>query len=706
VSFRRSLPIHGLVLSAFLALGTVPARGADTVHLKDGSTYTGDVVELGSSTIELALSGGSKKILKRDIARVAFDEERRRKEVSGTDLVVRRDGHRLRGKVETLDAGQRVQVTLEDGARAVFQRKDILRIIKSGDVVERDTTVYTKELGDSIQKALAVLKAGDARGKPTKPMQKSAGRAREAAIGPDQAEKLLVECGIFAIQPVREALARAAPTSAEARALRRVDRQYRLRETVDPAIEVAEGRVYDILTAGTAREKCDFLVLVFPRYVDESGPLAALLASDDEEDPTVRAWSVEFLRRMQKNWLLVDVYRRSTGQVQLAAAIALGRNRILVGIPTLIEALEMESVEMREIAGKHLREFTGEDLLFRADGAPRARKEAVLKWRAWWQSNSERLTALAESVLRSEHTDTPERKAAAELWRHAGQSMAAKNLEEAEKLLKEAVRMDPGFYQAQVSLAILYYTDLGRAQDAVKLLEDARARLSARLVPEERQWIHLHLAHALRVCGDIDRAAASYEQTKLLVPTNIRAWLGLVDMKLAQATSGANLKPEERERLLGGALEASATADTLLDQIAKDHTALRFEEIPAGIELPFDRREYNRSVMDLRKRFRLKRQELQFATAKIKCLLGDKKEGMLILRRTIDDIATDPTEGSKKIEAGMRAFLGTLYEEMGSPLLALKEYRKVLQDVDPQHAECAKGLDRLKKIARQAETGN
>jgi len=404
---------------------------------------------------------------------------------------------------------------------------------------------------------------------------------------------------------------------------------------------------------------------------------------------------------MQKNWQLLDVYRRSTGQVQLAAAIALGKNRILLGIPTLIEALDFDSIEIREVAGKQLRDLTGQDFIFRADGAPQARKEAIQKWQAWWQGNAERLTLIAESTLRSDKKDTPERKAAMELWRHAGASIDSNDMKGAEQLLRQSMQMDPGFYQAQVTLAVLLYTGLEKPEEAVKLLEDARTRLASQLVPEERQWIHLHLAHALRITGEIDRAAASYEQTRLLAPDNVQAWLGLAELKLVQAMNGQAGKPEDRQKLLQSALEAAKTADSLLEKLEAGLTALRFEEIPAGVELPFDRREYNRSVMDLRKRFRGKQQQLHFTAAKAKCLLGDKKEGILDLRRAIDDLAVDAPKDSKKLEADMRTFLGTLYEEMGQPLLALKEYRKVLKDVDPQHEESKRGIERLKRHARQ-----
>jgi tetratricopeptide (TPR) repeat protein len=269
------------------------------------------------------------------------------------------------------------------------------------------------------------------------------------------------------------------------------------------------------------------------------------------------------------------------------------------------------------------------------------------------------------------------------------------------------MQMDPGYYQAQVTLSILLYTGLGKPKEAVKLLDDARTRLAAQLVPEERQWIHLHLGHAFRVIGDIDRAAASYEQTKLLVDGNIQAWLGLAEMKLAQATTRPDTKPEDREKLLRSALQAAMKADSLLDKLADALTTLRFEDVPEGVELPFDRREYNRSVLDLRKTFRLKQRGLQLTIARIKVILGEKKEGILVLRRIIEDLGIDASDESRKIEADARAFLGTLYEEMGQALLALKEYRKVLKDLDPRHVESTKGMERLRRLTRQAgEAGN
>ena len=667
------------LLVSICALAPVVAE--DVVLLEDGSTHRGQVVELGGNKIELAVQGGTRKIWKKEIRKVTFDETRRSSTVESTDVVVKQGGHRLRGKVDLLDNGQKVQVTFPGGARAVLPRKDVIRIIRGGETVEEGASVYTAELSESIEKTL------------------------ESLEGPRSAsEKLLAAAGIFAIDPVRKELAAAEPGSPREKSLRRLDRLYRLKQIVPDAVEDAEGRVYEIFTDGSAKEKCDLFLLVFPRHVEESVPLASFLARDPDEDPVVRAWSIDFLRRMQRNRELVEIYGASTGPEQLAAAIALARNRIFYGMPTLIEALELDSVDMRKLAARQIRDVAEQDFGYRADGAPLARKEAVARIRAWWQESEEAFREMAENVLRKNTADTPERKAALQLWREAAIALEEKqDLKTCEEFLRKATLMDPTFTQAHVRLASLLYGELRRPAEALRLLEDLKARRTADLTVEERQWIYLHLANAARLEGDHEKAASAYAQCRLIAPENVDAIMGAADIDYLHATGKDGVQPEARQQYLKAALASYEAAAEVLQRKGGDLSTLRFEDIPQGAEPPFDRREYNRSVVELRRALRIRRYEALLQAAKARSLLGDAREAMLILRRAAADLGLEPTDRSKKLEAEVRSFLGLLYEGAGENLLALKEYRKVIRDIDPANEACKKAVDRLRRTAGVVE---
>lgn len=683
------LPSPRLLFAApvFYFTSLCPVGAEDVITLKDGVVRQGQVVELGGNRIDLVVKGGLVKILKRDIDKVAFDPHRSRKDTLGIDGVLKRGGHVIQGTVELLKDGQEVLVTIPGGGHVRIPRVDVLRVLKSGDSIENDGTIHTVELKEAIEAALGRL-----RGPPD-----------EAA----KAKAFLARSGIFAIDRVREAALKAPPGFGEAKALEELIRLYSLKQIVATEIEERENRIYEILQEGTTVEKCDLLVFIFPRFVDESVPIAEFLAREQTQDPVVRGWSVDFLRRMQKNRELLGIYKRSTGQIQLAAAIALGQNGILIGVPALIECIGFDSLELRTLAHEHLRDLTTKDFKFRPDGAPAARREAAARWRAWWQENETAITHAAESILRNDNDATPERRAAAGLWKAAAAEEEAGHFEKAEALFRDAIDQDPTLFQAQIGLAILLYSELGRPGEAVRRLKEMKTKRLAAVRREERQWILLHLGHALRLAGSLEEAVRAYEDTRSLAPKNLQALVGLGDASFRLATSGKDLKPEARKDLLRSSLGAYRAALGVIETLNERLVTLRFDKSALDGNPPFDRREYNRSVLDLRRRFRRQKLEISLEIAKIQSLEADRKEAMLTLKTAIGAASSlpDVDPESKALEASMRCHLGILYEQVGQPVLALKEFRKVLADLDPKHAETLLGVERIRRHAR-TQAGN
>jgi hypothetical protein len=126
-------------------------------------------------------------------------------------------------------------------------------------------------------------------------------------------------------------------------------------------------------------------------------------------------------------------------------------------------------------------------------------------------------------------------------------------------------------------------------------------------------------------------------------------------------------------------------------------TVLSVGDLPVDIDLPFDRRDYNRSIMELRVEYRQRRFEASFQIAKVRILLGDTKEGLKVLQTVIDTIALESDKSLAGLEAKMRVYLGLLYEQLDRPLLAFREYRYVLDQLDSENQAAAQAVDRLRR---------
>lgn len=683
--------LSGCFIALFvLGASVAAAEPVDTVRLKDGRRLRGTVVELGGNRIELQIAGGAKRIHKREIEGVEFDGSRRQSAVGDSDVVIRQGGHRIAGKVEIADGGRVVRVTLPSGSTAEIPRKDVLKIIRRGEATAVDSTVYTAELAAAIDAALAALSAS------APPAEKPAGGAPEFE-SPREAEALLARAGILAIQKVREALRAADPASEAGRALARVDRLYRLKQATAVEIEEADSGVYATLAEGSTEEKCNLLLFAFGRYPDESVPLAEFLALDPFQDSTVRGWSVEFLRKWRRNKELLEVYRRTTGKEQLAAAVALARNRILIGVPTLLEAMETDMPEIRRLANDQLVKASGKDLGYQPDGPVEARREALEKWREWWRANESAIQRASEALLKNESVETEERKVAMEMWREASADAARGGLKDAERKLRRALEVDPSFHRAAVGLAVLLYSRLDRPKEAVDLLESIQGDSSVWGGLADRESISLHLANGLCLLGEYERAVESYRRCLLANPENLDAAAGLGDAAFRLAVSRGDLPADERKRWLETASEAYRSALEIAEKRLASLVVLGPADLPEGFELVYDRREFNRSVLGLRERLRRRKFEVLLSAVRIRVVRNENEAALKDLRALVQEVAADSGKDSRAIEASARSLLGLLYEKLGRPLLAFQEYRKVLDDLDPGDRASREGIERLRR---------
>ena len=83
------------------------------------------------------------------------------------------------------------------------------------------------------------------------------------------------------------------------------------------------------------------------------------------------------------------------------------------------------------------------------------------------------------------------------------------------------------------------------------------------------------------------------------------------------------------------ALESYREALKRLQDVNSGLRTLHADALPSDLEETFDRRAYNRSILDLRRHYRLERIETTFKAAKILAMTGKKRQAVLDLRREL-----------------------------------------------------------------------
>ena len=92
-----------------------PALHADVVELVDGKRLEGKVIDLRNNVIVLEKGQNRQKIFKRDIKALSFTIDAK-KEPPTQDMVIRRTGEVLLGRVEIGENRQDIRVHVENGS--------------------------------------------------------------------------------------------------------------------------------------------------------------------------------------------------------------------------------------------------------------------------------------------------------------------------------------------------------------------------------------------------------------------------------------------------------------------------------------------------------------------------------------------------------------------------------------------------------------
>ncbi len=653
------------------------AGAADVVKLRGGQEVVGRVVDIGGNSVEVfSENQSSRKVLLREIQEIRFDEQGAQPPPK-TDIVFRTGGSELRGQVRLSDDGKSVIVNRPDGTRITIPREDAARISYRDQSRPDTALVYSEEVRRDILACIEKL------GQP----------------GSAESEEKLRTHGVFAIREIREARDSAKPGSEAQKALDRLLRTYRLREiTETPLEELAD--YYRVIDRGTLDEKRSLLEEMFTRYVEESAPVAKFLVRDPNEEPPARAWAVDLLGRMQLNRHLVEVYNDPAGgQVQLAAAIALARNRILAGAESVIEALEMEEPALRELAIRTLKDATGSDFGFGAHDTPSSRRDAVARWRKWWNENRERFQEQARNILsgRYQPGDTPERQKALESWKKACLAWERGRYLEAEAGLRGSIRADPTFLNGQVSLGVLLYLHMNKGEEGRRILEDLLQKAFPEMGETESTWIHYYLAHAWEIAGEAARAETQYRRVLGIDAKFFRAAAALGDLMFKSAIGVEERPLDKRRDLLRQAEDQYRSAITLIENYNIGLETLALRDLPLESVPPFERQEHNRGIIQVKASLRLRKAEMLFGVAKSRSLLGDPSRAAAELASAIENLGDDRKFGARELLIELHNYRASLLETAGESAAALRDYRRVLaEDLDPKNAAAIEGVNRLR----------
>ena len=299
----------------------------DKVHLSDGSIQYGKVAERGGNTISLEYRGAAKRIPKALVDKIVFYEGRRSQQKLDTDLVILKvNEHRVPCKI-LKESGVEVRVELANGAKTTYRRDRVLRLHYRNQVLNASSDYYTVELAQEMDQAIRLIVNGE--------------ESRSA-----QAEKFLVQCGVFALGKVQKSLGSFKDAGEPEKkkiqsSFARILHIHQLKKVVTDSMETSEPRIYEELTYGGLETRESLLKVLYPKFTDESVPLAKYIISNEQEDVRLRALSVEILRRLNCNKALLEIYNDSSRELKLVSSVALVRNRIFFPVPTLLEALDV-----------------------------------------------------------------------------------------------------------------------------------------------------------------------------------------------------------------------------------------------------------------------------------------------------------------------------------------------------------------------------
>ncbi|MFN0059725.1 MAG: tetratricopeptide repeat protein [Planctomycetota bacterium] len=571
-----------LIAAASLALsgvtGATWAADVETVGLVliDGQTLEGRVVDLRTNQLELTRRLGSRTIPKRDVMRWSLNPPK--EDAPQHPILMLKEGREVTGELE-FDGLKGAWVVKFSRGVGSYPAAEVLRVIQTSGLGSDGTFTPRRDFPERLASAIALVRSDDG---------ESQKRGTEA----------LEQLGFFALAGVEAAIKQDGDSGG--RLVRFVSLE-RLRVALPTAEGIDSAALLQTLTRGSEIARLEALRRVVLDVSDGVYPLLTALLLDRSQPPAVRAYAVDVLRVGHRIQDLVDIYRQAQGESQLAIAIALGDAGIYIGLNTLIEALNVDDVEVQRLALMKLEEYTGE----RFDCDPAASAElklaAVNRWHAWWQEHRSRSeSALAYHLNRKD--ENPHRVRASEYFRQGNMLWSDGSIAAAEELFRKAIDEDPSCLPPFVSLGIIAYQVRSDPAAATEWFRRALRRVPLEGEESILRLAYYHLGRIFVLGRDYESAIPTFQRAIDLDPNYADAWLELGHAKFHGALYSPSLSVAERTEQCRDAIRVFQDGSDRLRKFREGLTLLDSTQLPIGSDLPFSAHAHNKSLKDLREK--------------------------------------------------------------------------------------------------------
>lgn len=603
--------------------------------LSGGETVEGRVYDLGAESLEVSLRHGSRRVAKQKVERwvlVPGDKSKPKE-----SLIVLKTGQEISGAVNfSADTGEWV-VSMDLGA-ARYPDEQVIRVVHPDGTCTDGS--YTPRVG----------------------FEKRIDRAIEQVRSKGEADRVagrdyLVRCGFFAVPQ----LERAAKGAEAHPVLQRILLDQRILAAIPEGLEEALPGFVAGVTTGSAEDRAALLQDAFLERGAEMFGMLSVLLLDESQPAAVRAFSVEMLQGLNRVKELVKAYQLATGRAQFAIAIALGDAGIYVGIPTLIEALQLNDPQIQQLAARKLEEYTGNAFGYASD-QPEAQRAALARWQEWWRTNRSEV----EKHL-SEHLDpqiqSSSRVRAVGLWRQGNDAWGREEITRAYDLFQAAVAEDPTYMAPFICLGIICYQEQARDRDAEKWFLRAIKRSPEEGEEELQKLAYYHLGRIHSKYLQSDLAKRSYLKAIAIDPHYIDAWFDLGRV-IYQAALHDGKDPTDRRDRFGEAVRVFEDGLKHLEEFRSSLVVLSRANLPVGSDLPFSPREHNRSLKKLREHLTRFEGRFAYRIAQTRFALGEHATAAQWATRSVELPGVRPD---------YHLLLAAAYEAMGRTSEAKRE---------------------------------
>jgi tetratricopeptide (TPR) repeat protein len=646
--------MQGFALAALAvaaaALGA-PAL-ADTVRLKTGQVIKGKVQDRGGYVIvekELpqsptASAAAGVSGTAREAATVSVRIDRQEIlsiEIDGQaphpprdlDVIVFVNGDELPGHVEVRGDGKEV-VVIGDGDRGevVLDSRQVRTILWSKKS-EEEQRAGTASVGTTIQKLLENLHSPDE-------TTRKAGR------------ESLHQLGIYAL-PYLEARAQD-PDPVVRDALRTVVEVARLRTYMTPALAERTPGLPRILVDGNEKERLAAMKEALVAAPRDCVPVLMHLARRDPSKD-VRAFVLAQLSLLGRTQELLELLEARDGGLRFAAAIALGDNGVLIGVPLLIEGLKHDELAIRKISIQKLEAWTGNFRGYFADGDAERRAQAIESWEKWWREEGKTIVekSLRNTLKKGEISEDDKTMGLAHwtnaqaLWdKTVGSGIEGdarrKELYRVRFLLEKSLECYPQNPNARIAIAVLDYTELGEAEEAKKQLDLVLHRYDEDSADPARLLAHFHLGRVAQLENRYAEAEKHYRLASTIDPRNVDVLRGLGTLAFDRAVSEESLDKAARRSALEQSIKHFDDAIAAIDQYDMDlrENAQKAADAIAASQ-PFGSPKFLKSVDAVKRDLRLAAADLRYLRGRSRTALHDDAKALEDYRAALDLDATN-----------------------------------------------------------------